>query len=212
MLVEIPYEVFAYGNVRYLPLSINIVFPPFMMWIIGMSTRIPGARNTEGILNRLSTVVYKSDEHNVQTFSVISVSRNNSLSAIFGFIYLILFFLVFGGLYYLLTLLNFSFFAILVFFFFLSLVILFGYRVRYNAVQLKIDAEGETFIEHLGSYLTLPFLNFGFYLSKGLAKINFLSVILDFLIEAPLKSIIEIFEEWTTFIKEKKEEIIELPE
>ncbi len=39
-----------------------------------------------------------------------------------------------------------------------------------------------------------------------------MTVILDFIIEAPLKSIIGVFEEWTSFIKEKKEEIVEQPD
>jgi hypothetical protein len=183
-----------------------------MMWIIGMSTAIPGAKNTQSMISRLSTVVYKSDEKAAQNFSVVSKTRNTTLTGVFSLIYLLLFVTVFGGITYFLTLLDFSFFGVLIFFFFLSLVILFGFRVRYNAVQLRVDSENETFLGHLASYLTLPFLNFGFYLSKGLSKINFLSVILDFIIEAPLKSIIEIFEEWISFIKEKKEQVIELPE
>jgi len=35
---------------------------------------------------------------------------------------------------------------------------------------------------------------------------------LDFLIEIPLKNIIEVFEEWTSFLREKKEEVVEIPE
>lgn len=213
MGLEIPYEVFMYNDVRYLPLSINIIFPPIMMWIIGMSTKIPGLKNTEAIISRLATVIYPTKEKAKQTFSVTNASRNRSLNATFSFLYIVLFVFVFGGLSYLLsTYLQFSLFGLVVFFFFLSLVMLFAFRVRYNAVQLKVDSDSESFFGHLSSYLTLPFLNFGFYLSKGLAKINFLSVILDFIIEAPLKSIIEVFEEWTSFIREKKEEVVELPE
>ncbi len=212
MLIEIPYEIYFYNDVRYIPLSINIIFPPIMMWIIGMSTRIPGAKNTESIILRLGSVVYPDENKNVQNYSVIAASRNSTLSKVFGWTYILLFLLVFGGIAYLLTLLNFSLSGLIVFFFFLSLVMLFAFRVRFNAVQLNVNSENENFISHLTSYLTLPFLNFGFYLSKGLAKINFFSIILDFIIEAPLKSIIEIFEEWTSFIREKKEEVIERPE
>jgi hypothetical protein len=213
MSIEIPYEVFMYNDVRYLPLTINIIFPPLMMWIIGMSTKIPGLKNTEAIISRLTTVVYPISERSVQTFSVNNATRNRGLNAAFSFVYIILFIIVFGGISYLLTkYFEFSLFGLVVFFFFLSLVTLFAFRVRYNAVQLRVDSESESFFGHFTSYLTLPFLNFGFYLSRGLAKINFLSVILDFIIEAPLKSIIEVFEEWTSFIREKKEEVVELPE
>jgi hypothetical protein len=79
-------------------------------------------------------------------------------------------------------------------------------------MQLKVEGDEEGMAGHFSSYLTLPFLYFGSYLSQGFAKINFFGVVLDFLIEVPLKSIIEVFEEWTSFLREKKEEVIEMPE
>jgi hypothetical protein len=38
-----------------------------------------------------------------------------------------------------------------------------------------------------------------------------LILVLDFLIEAPLKNILGVINEWNVFIKEKKDEIIETP-
>lgn len=212
MLIEIPFEIPLYDEVRYLPLSVNIIFPPMMMFVIGMSIRIPGAKNTESILGRLMSVVYKMEDQPKQEFTIRKAGRNTGLATLFGLFYLILFVLVFGVITYLLYLLNFSIFGVVIFFFFLSLVMLFAYRVRYNATQLKVEGEKEGFFSHLASYLTLPFLNLGFLLSKGLSKINFFTIILDFLIEVPLKNIIEIFEEWTSFLREKKEEVVEIPE
>jgi len=48
-------------------------------------------------------------------------------------------------------------------------------------------------------------------LSQGLAKLSFLMVIMDFLIEAPLKTIISVIEEWTSFIRERREEVVSVP-
>ena len=212
MLIEIPAEIFLYDEVRYLPLSVNIIFPPLMMFVIGMSIRIPGAKNTEAILAKLNSVVYRTEAQPKQEFSIRKSARNTGMATFFGMLYLALFILVFGGMTYLLYLINFSIFGVIIFFFFLSLVMLFAYRVRYNATQLKVEGEKEGFFSHLAGYLTLPFLNLGFFLSKGLSKINFFTIILDFLIEVPLKNIIEIFEEWTSFLREKKEEVVEIPE
>jgi hypothetical protein len=212
MLLEIPYEIFRFGEIRYLPLSINILLPPIMMFAIGMSIKIPGAKNTENIVAKLNTVAYNTPAKTKQVFTVSNAERDKRLSNIFGFIYIVLFVLVFGGLTYLMTLLDFSILGMGIFFMFLSLVMLFAYRIRFNASQLRIEPDRENFINHIFNYLTLPFLNLGFYLSKGLSKINFLSILLDFLIEAPLKSVIEIFEEWTSFMKEKREEVVEVPD
>lgn len=212
LILEVPYEVLRYGDVSYLPLGINIFFPPLMMWVIGMSIKVPGAKNTQIITDRLMTVTYYSDDIPVHNFSVMTANRNKGLSGIFGFLYLLLFALVFGGITYLLSLLHFTVLGVIIFFMFLSLVTLFAYRVRFNATQLKAESDQENIAGHITNYLMLPFLNSGFFLSKGLAKINFFSVFLDFIIEAPLKSIIEIFEEWTSFMREKKEEVVEMPE
>lgn len=88
---------------------------------------------------------------------------------------------------------------------------LFGFRVRSTANELMLTGNREGLFGYLINNLSLPFLNFGVLLSKGIAKLNILIVIMDFLIEAPLKTIIEVIEEWTTFMREKREEVVDIP-
>jgi hypothetical protein len=212
LLLEVPYEVYRHEDIRYLPLSINIIFPPMLMWFIGLSITIPGAKNTQAIIGKVKSFVYPNGNLKKQLFSIHQVSGRSTLVQIFSFIYLVSFIFVFSLVTYLLVALNFTVLGMIIFFMFLSLVLLFAYRVRYNANQLKVESEQESAVGHFMNYLTLPFLNFGFFLSKGMAKLNFLTILLDFMIEAPLKSVIEIFEEWTAFMREKKEEVVEVPE
>src|SRR3990167_3158250 len=120
MLIEIPYEVFMYGDVRYIPLAINMIIPPSMMWLIGFSIQVPGAKNTESIVTRLSSVLYKERDKVKQIFSLRKLKRNTVLSTLFGILYSFIFITVFGGITYVLTILNFSIFGILIFFMFLS--------------------------------------------------------------------------------------------
>jgi hypothetical protein len=212
MLLEIPFEIYKYGDIRYTPLFINIGFPPFLMWLIGMSIGIPGAKNTEIIVEKINSFVYETDIEEKSKMTLHSKTRKGLIVSIFGLFYMLLFLLVFGGVTYVLIQLQFSFFGILVFFAFMSLVLLFAYRIRYSSSQLRVDSAREGIFLHLSNYLTLPFLNLGFFLSKGLAKINFLTIVLDFLIEAPLKNVIELFEDWISYVREKREEVVELPE
>lgn len=212
LILEVPYEIYRLGDVRYIPLALNIMFPPIMMWGIGFSIKIPGEKNTQEIIARIKSVIYESKAETRHTFSIVEGGGKSTLAKIFTVIYTLLFVLVFGGVTYLLWKIHFTLLGILIFFGFMSLVLLFAFRVRFSAEQLKVEAEEEGLFEHLFSYLSIPFLNFGFYLSKGLAKLNFLTILLDFLIEAPLKSVIEIFEEWTSFLRKKKEEVVEIPE
>ena len=60
----------------------------------------------------------------------------------------------------------------------------------------------------IASFLFLPVLSLGKILSSQIAKINFLMLFFDTLIEAPFKVIIDIIEEWVKFIKARKDEIL----
>jgi len=211
LLLEIPYEVFFFKKIKFLPIGINIIIPPTLMLFLGSTIKVPGEENTQKIIRAINSFVYKKeDSHKIPIF-LSQKSRISLLQKTFTFLYALLFILIFGGLTYLLIKLNFNIISLGVFFIFLSLVLLFGFRVRYNASEVFAIEEKEGLFLKLLDNLSLPFLNLGFWLSKSLAKLNVLMIIMDFMIEAPLKSIIRVFEEWLNFIKEKKKEVVEVP-
>ncbi|RJR16214.1 hypothetical protein C4579_00670 [Candidatus Microgenomates bacterium] len=212
LIIEIPYELYRLGHLTYLPLGINVVVPPLMMLVVGLTIQAPDETNTIRLLSRLKTIVYRNEHVTPHIFSLTRARRSSSITAVFAIIYAALFLLVFGGISYLLLSLHFTIVGIFIFFAFLSLVMLFGYRVRFTAQELKVTGEKENIFSYLLSNLSLPFLRVGVYLSKGLAKINIFTVILDFLIEAPLKTVIEVIEEWTSYMREKREEVVEVPQ
>lgn len=211
-LIEIPFELFFIGGLNFLALGMNTLFPPFLMYLVGLSIKRPDEENTQRIIGKIKSFVYSQKDEKKVKFSLASVNRNKLSYKIFFLFYAVLSFLVFIAITYVLILLNFNILSGTIFFMFLSLVLLFGYRVRYTASELSVTGEREGFVSHLFTNLTLPFLNLGIWLSKGLAKFNFLTVLFDFLFEAPFKRIIGVFEEWTTFIRERREEVVEVPE
>ena len=210
LMMEVPFEVYRYGDIKYIPLTINIVFPSIMMFLIGISIKIPGVKNTQSIVDRIMSIVYMAKDTKAKIN--FDSATGSAFVKTFGIIYMIIFTIVFGGISSLLFKIGYSLIGVMVFFFFLSLVLLFAFRVRYYAQSLKVEVEKEGILGHLFSYLSLPFLNLGFILSRGLAQINVFTVLLDLLIEAPLKNMIELFEEWIGFIREKRQEVIEVPE
>ena len=210
-LIEIPYELIFVEKLNFLSLSINITLPPILMFLVGLSIRKPGEENTQRIINKIKSFIYNRDGNEKVSFSLLPKKRNRVLSQVFIFFYALVFLLVFGGISYLLLLAGFNLISAGIFFGFLSLVLLFSYRVRYTAGELNVTGEREGIISHLFTNISLPFLNLGVWLSSGLSKLNFMLVIMDFLIESPLKNIIAVFEEWTSFIREKREEVVEVP-
>ena len=65
----------------------------------------------------------------------------------------------------------------------------------------------EGVLSSLVDFIFLPILRVGQWLSAEVAKLNFLGLVLDFIIEAPLKAFIAVIDEWVRFVRTKKEEI-----
>jgi len=74
-----------------------------------------------------------------------------------------------------------------------------------NEFRLK---ERETILTPFTDFFFMPILSIGKFLSTEIAKINFFIFIFDFLIEAPFKLVFEIVEEWISFVRQRKDEIV----
>ena len=65
----------------------------------------------------------------------------------------------------------------------------------------------EGIISFIADLFSIPILQMGQWLSTKLSNINVFVFILDFIIEAPFKTFVEIFEGWIYYIKEEREKI-----
>ena len=94
-----------------------------------------------------------------------------------------------------------------IFIFFVALVVFFAYRIRQSTKDYEIlNRQGA--LEPVFDFLFLPILRAGHMLSREIARLNVLLFFFDFILEAPLKVIFEVVEEWIRFVRVKKEEIV----
>jgi hypothetical protein len=91
--------------------------------------------------------------------------------------------------------------------FFLALVSFFSIRIRKNAKELIILEPKENIFSFITDFFYVPIVSAGKWLSENFSKINVFVFILDFIIEAPFKVFVTITEEWTTYVRERKDEI-----
>ena len=95
----------------------------------------------------------------------------------------------------------------MIFLFFVSVVTFFSYRIRQIVRELRLD-DKESMLTPLVDFFFMPILSLGKFFSQEIAKLNFFIFVFDFLIEAPFKMIFEIVEEWISFVRKRKEEIV----
>ena len=210
ILIEIPYEYYLLGGISFVPLLTTIAIPILFVILVALTIKRPGEANTARITQKIFDFVYDGEKDRTK-FSVAGGKRRGLTYKVFAFAYGSLFFLTFAAISWVLFKIGFSMVGGVVFFIFLSLVLLFGYRVKFTASELNVMGERDSFLSHLVTNISLPLLDLGVWLSDKFSRFNFLITFLDFLIEAPLKNIIGVMDEWTDFVREKREEVVEIP-
>lgn len=203
--IELPYDFFIIQSTNYIPLLINILFHPMLLYIVTRSITIDTEKNTGHIIKGITAILSDSSAETIRIkkrkygFSILGI--------IVGIMYAALFGITFGSVIWFLEKLHFNIVGGLLFLFFLTLVSYFGLRIRYNAKQLQVQTGVEKPVSFLWDLITLPIVKVGRWLTEKFSSINIFIFLLDFIIEAPFKLVLEVFEEFVIFLKEKKEEM-----
>jgi hypothetical protein len=208
VLLEVPASKFFGEEVNNFALGINISFPAILLFMFVLFSRMPGPENTEKIIEGINEIVFEEYKHTEPFQLRVPVKRGKMLNAIFGVIYSITFFLSFGFVVWFLDKIGFSWVSTTIFLFFLALVSFFSIRIRKNTRELLILEPKENIFSFIADFFYVPVVAAGKWLSENFSRVNVFVFILDFIIEAPFKIFVEIAEEWTKYVKERKEEIV----
>ena len=208
ILLEIPAIKWFGEKIDLLPLIVNISFPAFLLFLIVVFTRLPSEDNSKRIIEGINEIVFK-EKTRKEPFGLKKAARRSKLmNTIFSIIYTIAFFLSFGLVIWALDKIGFTWISIVIFLFFLALVSFFGIRIRKGARELIITEPKENIFNFIADFFYTPIVAAGKWLSEKFSRINIFVFILDFIIEAPFKIFVEITEEWTKYVKERKDEIV----
>ena len=206
LVIELPFDKYIIGQINYVALGMNLLVPPLLMLIVVLTIKIPSKKNTELIVTGIKEMIY--DKYSGPQFAIKGIlSRGLFFSKMFGFFYALVFIASFGLIIFVLRKLEFNVISIGLFLFFLSVVSYFGIRIRQNARELVVVKQKEGIVSFAADLFSIPILQVGQWLSTKLSNINVFVFVLDFIIETPFKTFVEIFEEWIYYIKEEREKI-----
>ena len=205
-IVEYPFDKYIVQHINYFALGVNILIPPLLMFLVVIMIKVPSKKNTDLIVVGIKEMVY--DKYANPPFLIKGTLRRGLFfSKLFRFFYLLVFLASFGLIIFVLRKFNFNIVSIGLFLFFLSVVSYFGIRIRQSARELVVIKRKEGIISFIIDLFSIPILQMGQWLSTKLSNINVFVFVLDFIIETPFKTFVEIFEEWIYYIKEEREKI-----
>lgn len=207
ILLEIPATTFFHEPINYMSLAINVSFPALLLFMVVFFTRLPSDENTAKITSGIEEIAFKNRDELEPITLRQSAKRELGISMVFSFFYATTFILSFGATIWLLEKINFNWVSIIIFLFFLAFVSFFTIRVRRGIKELMIVEKRESFLSFLLDFFYIPVAYTGKWLSEKFSRINVFVFLLDFVIEAPFKVVVEIVEEWTKYVKERKDNI-----
>lgn len=207
-MLEVPFTWWLGEVLNYNSLAINISFPPLLLFLIVLFTRTPSEANSLKIVQGVDEIVFKEKERKEPLVLRQPPKRSQGIGVAFAIIYAITFFITFGLVIYFLDKIHFTYVSIIIFLFFLTLVSFFGLRIRKVAREMYIVEGKENIFSFIMDFFYVPIIEVGKWLNEKFSRLNFFVFILDFIIEAPFKVFVEIAEEWTKYVKERKEEIV----
>lgn len=202
MSVEVPYDYLIHGSIIMLPLIINLSFPPVYMVLLRFTLRLPGSANEQALIDTIEHVLY-GDGKAVGA----SYKTGRGFGVAFNIVYALFFIVVFGGVALWLIGLGFSPLHLLVFFVFLSTASFLGFRLSRQIRELEATESSQDGVTMVRDFLYIPFVVVGRWMSEKYSKVNIVAMMLDMVIELPLKTVLHLIRQWGAFIASKKDEL-----
>jgi hypothetical protein len=206
LAVEIPFDIYITQAFSYQTLGINIIFPPFLMFVLVKTIRPPKKGNLQKVIMEVIKITYETKKKDVYVAKK-PAKRGIILNSIIIFFYLLGFLGSFGIIIWGLQSLNFGILSMAIFLLFLTMISYTGIKIRQRAKELIIQEEQETFLGMIFDFFSLPIIRVGRWISSQWQKHNAVIIIFNSLIDMPFQLFIEFLEQWRYFLKEKKDEI-----
>jgi len=204
-VVEVPFDHYFAGAVDYTSLLINVSLPPLLMLISGTFVKSPPQNNIKMIGSAVKNIIENKRLDDKQ-ITLLRIKKPASY-LVFNIFYTLFSAAILTGVIWLLLFLKFNFVSITLFFFFVSVVSFFSFRIRNIALELAMKRSKDDALTSVLELFFLPFIRIGRAISDRFTAFNPTILILDLLIEAPLKTIIKVVNSWLRFINAKKEEL-----
>jgi len=204
LLIEYPYELKVLQEINYPALIINVSLPPIVLVIAGLFIKIPSGSNSEKLLRMVESVAFADT---LPAKPLVSLSGKRSRNyVVYNTVYFLLSLAILVVVGWGLDKIHFNPVSIALFYMFVSLVSFLAFRTRATAKELEVEVSEDGLVAGVINFLLLPFVSIGKYLSDKWSEYNFTLFFWDFIVEAPFKTIILVFESWLSFTREKRED------
>jgi hypothetical protein len=197
-------EIYLIDESDYFVTALNVSFPVILLLGVAYTIRFPDAKNQRKLIANMKEVL---DADTDSRRLILRRPYNAQLFVVFQIFSMFTFVLTYGLIIWVLLYLNFTILNIITSLLFLSIVSFFAVRITENTRQLLVLERPVGPIGLLFDIFTLPIIKAGKIVSSEFDRWNIFVFIMDYIIEAPFKNILNVTDEWVNFVREQKDEI-----
>lgn len=204
LAIEVPYDLWINGHILWTPLAINLLFPPIYMILLRLTLTLPSSANTTALARETRQMLFGAAAKNQLS---ASSAQQKKFGVGYNIIYTLFILAVFGGVGYGLWLLGFEWIHLVIFFIFMSAASFLGFRLSRLIREVETVDSAQNGVTMIRDFLYMPFVVVGRWMSESYSKMNIVTIILDMVIELPLKTVLRLFRQWGAFVSAKKDEL-----
>jgi hypothetical protein len=200
--IEVPYDLLVTGVIIVVPLVVNLMTPIIYMIILRLGFKMPGTANAKAIRLYAEDMLY-GDQTQVSLYPAV---KNKKYPIGFSIAYVLMSLIIFALVIDILIILEFNILQGLIFFIFLATASFLGFRLSRIVRELELVVAKSGVISTIQELIFTPFTFLGKWISDKYQKINVVALVLDTLIELPLKTALRLIRQWTGFLDDKKDQ------
>jgi hypothetical protein len=206
--IEGTFEKFFYGRVQWSSIALNTLVPPLLMVLAGLGIKTPNEENSYAIYLDIHKLLFEENPKITENvyLKLKPTSVRTVRDQVFYVLWLLSIVLVFGIIGGILSSLHINLLSQAVFIFFVAIISFLSYRIYQTANSYTVIKK-KNILTPIVDFFFVPIIRVGRRLTEGISQINFVLIIIDFIIEAPFKALVGFFEQWFSFLAAKREEL-----
>lgn len=201
-IIEVPIAKLVYGKFSLLAIIVDLLLPTIFMFFLVAIIRLPSKKNFSRVMHEIEKVIYDSRELDVYE---IDLKRGKGLisNIVFGLLFSALAMGTLALMFWVFRLAGIPWTSIYIDTLNIAVIIFAAYVIRQRAREMTVE-ESSNIFEFFLDMISIPIAKIGQWLSRKWQEYNIVSVFFSAVVDLPVSSLIQIFEAWRAYLKDKR--------
>jgi len=201
-IFEVPLAKLFYGHFSPVAVLIDLMIPTILMFVLVSMIRPAGKKNFERLLEEIEKVVYRKrglDAYEIKLDKKTKITRTFA----FGLVYLFTTVASFGLVFWIFYVARVPWTSLYIDTANIAVVVFAALVIRQRSKEVTVE-ENVGLGDFMIDIFSIPLAKLGQWLASKWKEYNILSVFFTVVIDLPILTFVDIIDDWSSFLKDKK--------